>query len=495
MLPETRGGTLALAGVFNLLLLCGKFEYPEQELYGIDRALRATVGMNFSGRVSMHFGGCGTKNLRGAAGTHVICCMVFLVAVLLVSCQAGKEKKAMRPPELPGAALFREKCSKCHELERALQATKDEAAWGNAIRRMRDQHKADISERELDQLVIYHTERQKMEAAIFQEKCQKCHPGKIFLEKNLTPSQTRELIRRMQEKAGSTVTDEDVELIVNYHRREQQTGLQRTLYAVAYPDTKRPPPSTVTQLASLFGGECSRCHKGELPRGVLKDRALKEETREKMRQAGHDLTDVQIDNLINSHAGEQNNELDSFRKVCTTCHSDERIANRSMNSEEWLSTIRRMQAKAPELITDDKVTVLAGYYHRREMVLSVLFYDNCSQCHFLSEIDEPTLSGVSANMDNLIFVASQRFGDGVVPTDIAELVGVHTAREKKEMAVFDGLCATCHLSKRPGKNERTREEWIQHVADLQQVEPGETVEQKIIVQMGFHGRRQKKTSL
>lgn len=434
-------------------------------------------------------------NLKDWVKASLVIFSVGCLAGLQVSCQAGKGNETAMYPDLPGSDLFREECSKCHDLERALRTTKDEAAWDNAIRRMRDLHKADISEVEILELVNYHVVRQKKEAAIFQEKCQKCHPGKVFLEKNLTPSQAREVVRRMQEKAGATVTDEDVEIIVNYHIREHQMSLQRTLYGIANPDKKGPPPVAITRYRAYFD-ECSGCHRAELPTGVLKDRSLKEKVRGEMLQLGRgEIAAEQVDELINAHSQRQNNELESFQKVCTTCHSDERITIQAMTSDQWLTTIRRMQAKAPELITDEKVTVLAGFFHRREMVLSTLFYDNCSQCHFPSAVDEPTLSGVSANMDNLIFVASQRFGDGVVPSDITELVGIHNARERKEMAVFAGNCVDCHLSNRPRKTERSRDEWIGHIGGLQQKVIDDSAVQRITIQMGIHRQRKKEATL
>ncbi|MBW2466842.1 MAG: hypothetical protein JRF02_06025 [Deltaproteobacteria bacterium] len=97
---------------------------------------------------------------------------------------------------------------------------------------MKEEHKADITGKEIGILVNYHINRQKQEAAIFEEKCQKCHPGKVFLEQNLTSEQARAIIKRMQQKAGNTIEDSDIEIIVRYHVQSHQAALEDNIRAV-----------------------------------------------------------------------------------------------------------------------------------------------------------------------------------------------------------------------------------------------------------------------
>jgi cytochrome c5 len=150
----------------------------------------------------------------------------FLAGLLLTACQVEVEENNVSQP-LSGPYVFQKKCSACHDLERALRATKDKIAWAETIRRMKDQHGAEISEEEIDQLVFYHVERQKKEAAVFREKCQKCHSKNIFFIKSLTPEEIKDIILRGHEKAGNDLTDEDMNIIINYHIRERQHAMEK----------------------------------------------------------------------------------------------------------------------------------------------------------------------------------------------------------------------------------------------------------------------------
>jgi cytochrome c2 len=365
----------------------------------------------------------------------------FLAGLLLTACQVEVEENNVSQP-LSGPYVFQKKCSACHDLERALRATKDKIAWAETIRRMKDQHGVEISEEEIDQLVFYHVERQKREAAVFREKCQKCHSKNIFFIKSLTPEEIKDIILRGHEKAGNDLTDEDMNIIINYHIRERQHAMEKnrkiflefTQYNErVYSNNEKTSPERFSADSfenEAFRRDCFSCHNINLPVGILKDRNLRNNSTLLLRQMiSSELKDSQISSLIDQHAYNWNIELENFNRVCTTCHSDERIVKQSMSSDEWQQTVKKMQEKAPELISNDKVTILADYYHRRQMVLTNLF-DDCSQCHFSNE--QPTRSGLGVNLDNLIFVASIKYGDDIELADIKALVQAHVSKEEKE---------------------------------------------------------------
>ena len=377
------------------------------------------------------------------SGPPVFFCMViilFLAGVLLTSCQVKVKKKTVSRP-LTGSYVFQKKCSACHELERALRSTKDETAWAKTIRRMKNQHGAEISEEEVDQLVIYHVERQKREAAIFKEKCQKCHSKNILFIKSLTPDEVKDIILFEHEKAGNDLTEEDMDIIINYHIRERQHAMEKNRKIFkefskynkkvnSYNERTSPKTSSAYLYEDeAFRRDCFNCHNINLPVGILKDRNLRNNSMLQLRQMiNRELKDNQISYLIDQHAYNQNIQLENFNMVCTTCHSGEIIFKQSMSSDEWQQKVKKMQEKAPDLISAGNVTILADYYYRRQMVLTNL-YGDCGQCHFSTE--QSTKTGVGVNLDNLIFVASMKYGDGIELADIKSLVQAHVSKEEK----------------------------------------------------------------
>jgi len=63
---------------------------------------------------------------------------------------------------------------------------------------------------------------QKEEQEIFEKDCALCHPAERSLGKEHTPSEWREVIRRMQKKAPDLISDEEINILVNYHIRKSQ---------------------------------------------------------------------------------------------------------------------------------------------------------------------------------------------------------------------------------------------------------------------------------
>ena len=120
------------------------------------------------------------KIIRNIANLFSVLQLLGIFLLLLFGCQPLESPKTdLSPP--PGAELFKSKCSNCHEPELALREYRSESVWRDTILRMKQLHKADISKKEIELLVKYHVERQEKEAALFKEKCEKCHPGKWLM--------------------------------------------------------------------------------------------------------------------------------------------------------------------------------------------------------------------------------------------------------------------------------------------------------------------------
>jgi cytochrome c5 len=431
--------------------------------------------------------------------------LIILLLVLHSGCQPQAVTRKDQVASPSGGELFKTKCSKCHDPELALKKYRSEDVWYDTITRMKEEHDADISGREIEMLVNYHVKRQQREAAIFDEKCQKCHPGKVFLAQNLTPEQARAIIKRMQQKAGNTIEDEDVEIIVRYHVQTHEAALQENLRGAfltvrgesnvqrgSRAGSSRVPPRGVT----LFLEKCSTCHEPERALTVIKDPEVWSQTIKRMQYYSKgEITDREVNELVDFHVNEQQREIDTFRQTCTRCHDDKRINSRSMSEEEWLATIKRMQLKAPDLISNEKVALLAAYFHRRELTMARIFYGKCQLCHYKGSWESSSRSGTSGQMNGLIVLANEELGESMEIKDVNILLDNHIQRQKRNMQLFTRDCSTCHVAGIPKKKnnsakeeqpERSRAEWISFIATLQGVEINKDIQNTINSQIEYH---------
>jgi mono/diheme cytochrome c family protein len=431
--------------------------------------------------------------------SNLMCLPVVLLLLTMFStwgCQQLAAKQTVPAPTPSGAELFKSKCSKCHDPELALKKYYSEKVWYETINRMKAEHHADITKKEIDLLVNYHVKRQQQEAAVFKEKCRKCHPGEIFLEQNLTPDQARAIIKRMQQKAGNTIEDKDIEIIVRYHIRAQQAALESTLKKVLDQGEKEQP--AMKKGMELFLKKCSSCHNPSRALTVIKDPEVWAETIKRMQHYSKgEITDQEAEELVNFHVARQQEEITTFQETCTKCHTDKRIISRSLSEEQWIETIKRMQKKAPKLITDEKVNLLAAYLHRRELTMARLFYNKCQLCHYY-ESGEALPPGSSQQLDGLIALANKEFGRSLQIRDVNNLLSVHVQRQKRVMQLYETNCTLCHTGGVPEKkktgrekpDERSRAEWISFIAALRGVELSKDIQNSINSEIDFHVSKQ-----
>jgi len=431
----------------------------------------------------------------------LLSCLVSLSVILFMFINSGCQPQADQntfiiPPA--GAELFQSKCTKCHDPELALQKYRSAEVWLDTITRMKEEHDADVNPEEIELLVKYHVARQKQEAAIFNEKCQKCHPGKIFLEQNLTAEQARSIIKRMQQKAGNTIEDEDVEIIIRYHKQFHQTAMEENLRGVfgqvlgIQPGSMKDEGRKKEML--LFVEKCSTCHEPKRALSVIKDPEVWAQTIKRMQYYSKgQITDQEANKLVDFHVAEQQREINAFKETCTRCHDDKRINSRSKTEEQWLATIKRMQQKAPEWISDEKVTLLAAYFHRRELAMARIFYNRCGLCHFETS-GEAVSRSTTQQLNGLIVFANEEYGENLRVTDVNNLLAFHVQRQKRNMQIYENDCLICHSNglpqkKDPGKTspgERSRAEWITFIATLQGLELNKEIQNTIDSQIDYH---------
>jgi cytochrome c5 len=416
---------------------------------------------------------------------------LLAISILIATFGCHQLSGQKTAPAPSGAELFKSKCSRCHDPDLAMNKFRSAEAWFDTIARMKEQHKADISREDIDRLVKYHVERQQQEAAIFKEKCEQCHPGTIFLEQKLSADQARAIIKRMQQQAGNKIEDKDIEIIVRYHVQAQQVALEETISGINE-EVLRDQPH-LRRVKALFVNKCSECHQSNRALRYFNDRKVWEQTLKRMQYYSKGaITNQEIEDLVDFHVTQQQQEIDAFKKTCTKCHDDTRINNRSMSEEQWLETIKRMQQKAPELISDEKVSLLAAYFHRRELTLARIFYGRCHLCHSKG-LEAASAPSSNTAMKTLSTQANEVYGRSLQVTD-KELLSVHVERQKRTLQLYERKCFTCHPNglpnvKEPGRvnpDRRTRAEWITFIATLQGMELTKAVQEIIAGQIDYH---------
>ena len=420
--------------------------------------------------------------------------IMFLPLLLLAisGCQHfASQETGPAPPS--GAKLFKSKCSTCHDFELAMDKFRSERLWHQTITRMKEEHNAKISQEEVDLLVNYHVERQQQESAFFKVKCQKCHSGKVFLEKKLSEDQARAIIRRMQKKTGNTIEDQDIEILVRYHVQAHNTFAEKTPRGTYY-QTLDDDPSTKRGM-ELFMKKCSSCHQADRALTTMKDPKIWAQTIRRMQSYSKgEITDLEAKELVDFHVTVQQRELDAFNETCTNCHDEKRINSQSKSEEQWLETIKRMQQKAPELISDEKVNLLAAYFHRRELTMARIFYNKCQLCHIDQPGLLPSLRGNTAQMNVLITLARREFGRSIQITDVRNLLSTHSGRQKRSMIFYQKDCTICHpegvsTKKEPGQEmtgKRSRPEWISYISTLQEMEINKETQNTINTRIDYH---------
>jgi mono/diheme cytochrome c family protein len=243
----------------------------------------------------------------------------------------------------------------------------------------------------------------------------------------------------------------------------------------------------------LFLGKCSACHNPGRALTVIKDPDVWEQTilRMQVYSKGR-ITSLEAKELVRFHVSLQQKEIGTFRNTCTQCHDDQRINSRSLSEEQWLATIRRMQEMAPKLISNEKVTLLSAYFHRRELTMARIFSRRCNLCH--RQKAPSTRTGSGERINGLVAMASSVIGDSLDISHVNNHLAIHKKRQKKSMQLYERNCRNCHTEGAPKKKSATREprakrsrsDWISFIADHQTQENTKHVQETINGQIDYH---------
>ncbi|MEW6327943.1 MAG: hypothetical protein AB1487_10200 [Thermodesulfobacteriota bacterium] len=134
-----------------------------------------------------------------------------IVLFMIIHCAQRVPGEGAREPDI----IFKARCSRCHSVERALTATKDEAAWRQTIILMSQKEGSEITQDEIEKLVYFHIERQKREQELFYRDCGQCHEPRRSLARARTRAEWRGIIKRMLAKSPGLASEEDIELLIN----------------------------------------------------------------------------------------------------------------------------------------------------------------------------------------------------------------------------------------------------------------------------------------
>ncbi len=243
---------------------------------------------------------------------------------------------------LEPSELFEKKCSVCHSLEKALHALKDDESWQKTIQAMAKKHGSAITESAISGLVNFHVARQKKEQELFLRDCSQCHPADVALETGKTDEQWRETAKKMMDKAGRKISEEELNILTQYHVRYEKT------------------------MDSLSIKKCTRCHDRKRILTTTGTPQTLERIIVKMSEKeGGDITPDDVRSLVHYHAAKQKIEQQIFLKDCSECHEPEETLKEKKSKEEWRQTIRRMMAKTDKMITDEELDILINYHIRR----------------------------------------------------------------------------------------------------------------------------------
>ena len=145
--------------------------------------------------------------------------VVFAAAVSIV-CAAGE---ISQPTEVAGSAvpsadlreIFLEKCSRCHEPERAYTVIVERKEWTVTVARMAVKDRAWMAAADVKRIIAYQADYPAVQQAVFDKKCGSCHKWDEIRGFEMGDSQLRLYINFMSQRHGGEITMEECELLLS----------------------------------------------------------------------------------------------------------------------------------------------------------------------------------------------------------------------------------------------------------------------------------------
>jgi mono/diheme cytochrome c family protein len=124
-----------------------------------------------------------------------------------------------------GQALFELKCSQCHALGRVTSRTETKEKWAEIVKKMQGKPGSGISDAEAENILGYLSVEHTMESegrAIFEQKCSQCHGLGRVHTRTETKKKWEEIVKKMREKGGAGISDADAAKILEFISTEHR---------------------------------------------------------------------------------------------------------------------------------------------------------------------------------------------------------------------------------------------------------------------------------
>jgi mono/diheme cytochrome c family protein len=397
----------------------------------------------------------------------------------------SRQAEVVRPDDRPGHFVFEQRCSKCHDLNRAFTLERDEDAWTKLVAAMGQKTGSGINNDEVSMIVSYHVKRQQKARELFEQKCKNCHERMNLLsppQMEKTPEEWRITVKRMMSKAGEVTDDETIDNLVYYHVRAHtlitSAKLEHESKTLGFPS------------AALFAQKCSTCHSLEIALQTIRDReSWRRTVLDMVKRAGGSITRGDIVELVNFHMERQNKEQEIFLRDCTQCHGPDVAlgAAKTLTHEKWRETADKMLRKAGKKITKEELDILTAYHSRYEKTMAEIAEKKCTQCHDSERIATRTETAESWN--RIIVTMSEKEGSNITYSDVKRLVRYHVGRHKIEEETFARNCAECHQAEETLKEKKPRDEWRKTIRRMMAKTNRIISDEEVNILIAFHIRR------
>lgn len=405
--------------------------------------------------------------------------LILIFVTLLPGCRG--EFEAIRTNDQGGFSVFEQKCFKCHDTDKSAMFQKDKSILEKTILRMSRKKGAGITGSDREKLIRAHIEEQTAEQDIFLKECTRCHEAEKILQAVATKQEWKKTVRQMMAGANREISDESIDLLVNYHVRSQNMIMEK----------------------------CSQCHTSKRVLAMERD----EGTWRKMvicmsQKSGSAIDKEEIGIIVGYHLKRQQKAQELLKQNCSNCHKRKNLHSpleAEKSTKEWRSTIRRMMGKTGGVMSDESIDILMEYHTRAHNERTLenlrteskslafgyvdLFGEKCSECHSLEKAID-SLRDEDAWQKTIETMAGKS-GGNITDGEVSKLVNLHLERQKKEQELFLKDCTRCHGSDVALKLGKTQDEWRETAKKMATSDGKKMNDEELDILTHFHTRYEK----
>lgn len=426
------------------------------------------------------------KGMPDRVSLHVRLILVFVTAIALLSLVHCVPKIPSEPSE-ETAPVFKRNCLICHSLEKALKVTKDQSAWEETARLMNEEQHGAVLQGEIRGLIGLHGARRNKDREIVFRECDQCHVPMPLRTEVESAADRHTAIRRMLAKKMALADDQDAELPIHFHLRDQRLRAARMLRrAIGSGSGEKTPEEP--RIVEVFVEKCSACHNLERALAAEKDEDAWRRTIAIMSgKRGSPLKPNDVEALVRLHVERQKTEQEVFRQDCAKCHPAERALEKIMTKNEWRDTVKRMAARASAPMSDEEIDLVTNFHIGNFKKMEERFQFCCTQCHDLEKAT--TVSGDNMTMEKTIVSMVERTGGKISYDDVKKLVAFHMERKNREQALFEKDCTACHPAETSLGKSKSREGWRATIERMQAKAPAVICDDEIEILVAYHVKK------